>query len=71
MVIGLACAPGSNPEAEAESPPAAPASAEAPRRLRARVEATYPHDPAAFTQGLLWHDGVLYESIGLWGRSAF
>ncbi len=30
----------------------------------------YPHDPAAFTQGLLWHDGALYESVGLYGRSA-
>ena len=26
---------------------------------------TYPHDPAAFTQGLLFHQGVLYESTGL------
>lgn len=25
----------------------------------------YPHDPKAFTQGLFFHDGVLYESTGL------
>ena len=31
--------------------------------------ATYPHDPAAFTQGLLWHDGALYESTGREGQS--
>lgn len=30
----------------------------------------YPHDAQAFTQGLLWHDGVLYESTGLWGQSS-
>lgn len=30
----------------------------------------YPHDSAAFTQGLLWHDGYLYESTGLWGQSS-
>ena len=30
----------------------------------------YPHDPAAFTQGLLWHDGALYESTGLYGQSS-
>jgi glutamine cyclotransferase len=30
---------------------------------------TYPHDPAAFTQGLLLHDGKLYESTGLYGES--
>lgn len=38
-------------------------------RLRARVLARYPHDPASFTQGLLWHDGSLYESTGLYGAS--
>jgi glutamine cyclotransferase len=30
----------------------------------------YPHDPTAFTQGLLWDDGVLYESTGQKGRSS-
>jgi glutamine cyclotransferase len=34
------------------------------------VVARYPHDPDAFTQGLLWHDGSLYESTGLYGRSS-
>lgn len=33
------------------------------------VIATYPHDPAAYTQGLLFHDGLLYESTGLYGFS--
>ena len=31
---------------------------------------TYPHDPAAFTQGLLYHEGYLYESAGLYGQSS-
>ena len=30
---------------------------------------SYPHDPEAFTQGLIYRDGVLYESTGLTGRS--
>lgn len=30
----------------------------------------YPHDTAAFTQGLEIHDGKLYESTGLVGRSS-
>lgn len=30
---------------------------------------TYPHDPSAFTQGLVYHDGFLYESTGLYGES--
>ena len=31
---------------------------------------TYPHDPNAFTQGLIYVDGHLYESTGLNGRSS-
>lgn len=34
-----------------------------------RVKNVYPHDPAAFTQGLYWHDGYLWESTGLEGQS--
>ena len=33
------------------------------------VLAAYPHDPAAFTQGLLLDGGTLFESTGLEGRS--
>jgi len=29
----------------------------------------YPHDEAAFTQGLVFEDGVLYEGTGLYGQS--
>ncbi len=31
---------------------------------------TYPHDPKAFTQGLIYVDGHLYESTGLNGKSS-
>ena len=34
------------------------------------VVATYPHDDFAFTQGLIYHDGLLYEGTGLYGRSS-
>jgi len=34
-----------------------------------RVLHTYPHDPHAFTQGLVYVDGYLYESTGLNGHS--
>lgn len=30
---------------------------------------SYPHDPAAFTQGLSFHDGALLESTGRYGES--
>lgn len=33
------------------------------------VVARYPHDQAAFTQGLSWCDGALYESTGRIGQS--
>ena len=29
----------------------------------------YPHDPAAFTEGLEYIDGLIYESVGRYGRS--
>jgi len=31
---------------------------------------TFPHDPEAFTQGLVYHDGRLYEGTGLRGQSS-
>lgn len=34
------------------------------------VKRTYPHDPQAFTQGLFYKDGYLYESTGLQGKSS-
>lgn len=35
-----------------------------------RVLNTYPHDRTAYTQGLYWHDGYLYEGTGQEGRSS-
>jgi glutamine cyclotransferase len=35
-----------------------------------RIVHTYPHDPRAYTQGLIYIDGQLYESTGLNGRSS-
>jgi glutaminyl-peptide cyclotransferase len=43
----------------------------APRAQRVAYQmlATYPHDPAAYTEGLVWAAGQLYESTGLRGAS--
>ena len=38
--------------------------------LRPEVLAEIPHDTGAFTQGLLWLNGDLYESTGLYGHSS-
>jgi glutaminyl-peptide cyclotransferase len=35
-----------------------------------RVVKIYPHDPRAFTQGLQYVDGVLYEGTGQYGQSS-
>jgi len=49
----------------------AAASGDSPvERLRVRVVRRYPHQRDAFTQGLVWHDGLLYESTGLEGHSS-
>src|ERR1039457_2896943 len=34
-----------------------------------KVVHAYPHDPTAFTQGLEYHDGFLYEGTGREGHS--
>lgn len=35
-----------------------------------KIVRTFPHDPTAFTQGLAYRDGFLYEGTGLKGRSS-
>lgn len=34
-----------------------------------RIVNVFPHDRSAFTQGLIFEDGVMYEGTGLWGQS--
>lgn len=41
-----------------------------PESLKVKVVRSFPHDPAAFTQGLLFFEGKLFESTGLPGRSS-
>ncbi len=74
---GLACgaAPASDAShastgAAAEKAPAEPAAVPAPERLTVRVLAVHPHDSKAYTQGLVWHAGELFESTGLYGSSS-
>jgi glutamine cyclotransferase len=64
-----------SPSCSAESETARPQQArqssagEAAPVFTYRVVHTYPHDPGAFTQGIVYEDGVLYESTGLRGKS--
>jgi glutamine cyclotransferase len=41
-----------------------------PREYTFEIVRVYPHDPAAYTQGLSYEDGFLYEGTGLHGRSS-
>jgi glutaminyl-peptide cyclotransferase len=61
------------------SPMAAPTVGAAAQSAKAAARApvygyavvnSYPHDPQAFTQGLIFRDGVLYESTGVNGQSS-
>ncbi len=61
--------------AEQQGTLATPAPAALPRdvnpvALRVEVVSVRPHDRAAFTQGLLWDAGQLFESTGLYGQSS-
>ena len=57
------------PQPQSRAAPAAPAAPAEPQIYDARIIHTYPHDTTAFTEGLFYLDGQLYESTGLVGRS--
>ncbi len=62
--------PEATPESTAEATPEATAAALIPIDvMQPDVLNTYPHDTTAYTEGLLLHDGFLYESTGEYGQS--
>lgn len=68
-VIGLTPAVGL---AQTTTPNPAPETTETPQPvefLQTEVLNAYPHDSASFTQGLVFHNGFLYESAGQYGDS--
>ncbi len=70
--ISLACARSEATHGAVPAPTQTP-SVPVPIRVQQfgyEVVNSYPHDPDAFTQGLLFYDGYLYESTGLEGRSS-
>ena len=52
-----------------QTPAIPPPSSRAPV-YNSTIVHSYPHDPDAFTEGLEFHDGFLYESTGLNGKSS-
>jgi glutaminyl-peptide cyclotransferase len=49
--------------------PVTPVAQLTAKRLSYEVLNSYPHDPDAYLQGLIWYDNGFYESTGLYGRS--
>ena len=71
--------PASRPQPQGPVASATPAvaSADGPRKTSEpvpvytyEIKNTYPHDRAAFTQGLIFRDGLLWESTGQYGSSS-
>ena len=55
---------------QSASPAGSQPSVDNPPVYSFEIVKTYPHDPAAFTQGLIFAGGFLYESTGLNGASS-
>jgi glutamine cyclotransferase len=67
LAILAACG---GPATPAQTPqPRTPVHFTEPQLYDARIVHTYPHDNHAFTEGLFYLDGQLYESTGLVGQS--
>lgn len=62
------CAPAGSSGSLAEGTVAQPGHS--PKLWRIEVLDRRPHDLEAYTQGLLWHGGVVYESTGSYGSSS-
>ncbi len=58
MLAGLASCRDEKTDTETVAQPAAPAS------IAYTVVKMYPHDTTSYTQGLEWHDNILYEGSG-------
>ncbi len=72
LLLPLLAVPACGPVGWIESAPGGRAQAPPPQPERWQLEVVdrRPHDTEAYTQGLLWRDGVVYESTGSYGASS-
>lgn len=78
IAVGIALAPGFRKPSEETVVPvdiapkdrSSAAATPGIEELRLRVIRKYPHATDAFTQGLIWHEGFMYESTGQYGQSS-
>lgn len=68
IVLLLRAGPANQPNAISNANNQSTSDARA-QQVSYEVVSSYPHDPTSFTQGLVWHEGTLYESTGLKGES--
>jgi glutaminyl-peptide cyclotransferase len=68
LLMAGACKPETSPPPAVASPIPEPAMPAEHRKVK--VLASVPHDAAAYTQGLVWSEGDLYESAGQYGHSS-
>ncbi|MDQ6901944.1 MAG: glutaminyl-peptide cyclotransferase [Bacteroidota bacterium] len=69
ILILFSCTNNSSPDYDASLPRTQPVNLPAPEPITFTVEAVYPHDSKAFTQGLQFYNGKLYEGTGEFNQS--
>jgi glutamine cyclotransferase len=73
VMIAAGCGPGNSNGSNSAANGPKNSNANKPKTVLPvstyEVVKTYPHDPKAFTQGLVFHGGFLYESTGQEGES--
>lgn len=69
LFLLISCNNNSTPDYDPSLPVPKTNNIEAPAPIMFSVDAVYPHDPQAFTQGLEFHDGKLYEGTGEYNQS--
>jgi glutamine cyclotransferase len=69
LALSLAAFCGCGRKGEGGVPDSQPPQPVAPVAT-ASVIRSFPHDTSAYTQGLVWHEGLLYESTGRSGQSS-
>jgi glutamine cyclotransferase len=69
LLFFISCNNTSSPDYDSSLPMSKVNNIPAPTPIMFKVEAVYPHDPNAFTQGLEFYKGKMYEGTGELGTS--
>lgn len=70
VLLFFSCNNSSSPDYDNSLPVPKVNNIPPPANIMFKVDAVYPHDPNAFTQGLEFYKGKLYEGTGEWGKSS-